>query len=389
TEYEFANTIRIAPKGAVPAAGPGQFVSTIGTSADRNATINIAVPTNLWVQWHDLPYLGNIRVGNQKQWISMEHLTSNRFLEFLERSFAFDAFIDNGNESYVPGISVWRSLLDQNLFVGAGYYVPSYLQYFGWNVGDGEGQFVARLAGTPYFAENGRYMLHLGLGYMHSTADDGAIRFRSRAQIRNGPGVMQNVLAMIQGNLNNYNLIVPEFMVNYGSFTVQAEYYGTWVHQPSSSSFSAVGNQTNPGNLPPGGRGGLIYHGGYVQTGYFLTGESRGYDRVFQVPTRQPVHENAFCVEGEEGRTFGRGAWEVVSRFEWLNLNSKSVNGGMLYGGTLGLNWYFNPNSKFQIDYCIAYRDATEYLNGQVAPDGTSIRSGWIQGLGTRFAFDF
>ncbi len=389
TEYDFVNTVRIAPAGGRVDSTSGQIAGTAGTSADRNATINTPVPTDLWIQWSHLPVIGNVRVGNQKQLIGLEHLTSSRWLDFLERSLAFDAFLENGNNGFVPGVSVYRNVLDDNLFLGAGVYSPNFRDVFGWDVGDGELQYVARVAGTPVYEGNGRCLLHLGLGYLHSTADDNVIRFRARTMIRNGPAVLHNIIAQIQGNLHDYNLLVPELMVNYGPLTMTAEGYAVWVDQPAGASFSAVGLQTSSRDLPRGGRGQLFYSGGYVQLGYFLTGESRGYDRVFKCETRQPTFESAFLVDGEKGVCFGRGAWEVLARYQYLNLDSEGVNGGVIHDMTLGVNWFLNPNSKIQVNYDLAYRDATQYKGGVVAPNGTSIRDGLIQGLSTRFAFDF
>lgn len=388
-EFDFLNSIRIAPAGGKLTSDGGAIANTAGTSADRFATIDVPVPTDLWIQWKNIPILGNVRIGNQKEWISMEHLTSSRYLDFLERSWAFDAFVENGNNGFVPGISVFRTFLDESLFVGAGYYMPNFRDPFGWNVGDGEGLVTARIAGTPYYEENGRYMLHLGLGYMHSTADDGVMRFRGRPMVRNGPAVLHNIAAQIQGNFENYNLFVPEFMVNYGPWTFEAEYYAAFVEQRPWNNFMNVGLQSSSKDIPSGGRGWMNYGGGYVEVAYFLTGESRGYDRKYHVPTRQPCYENAFCVDGEEGVHVGWGAWQILARYEYLNLNSQGVNGGIINGGTWGVNWYLNPNSKIQVNYTLAHRDATEYKDGEVAPNGNSIRNGYLQGLGARFAFDF
>jgi phosphate-selective porin OprO and OprP len=388
-EFDFANTVRIVPPGRQVDQQQGQIVGTEGTSADRGSTINTPVPTDMWVQLHGLPVVGNVRAGNQKQWIGLEHLTSSRYLDFLERSLAFDAFLENGNNGFVPGVSAWRSLLEERLHVGAGVYWPNFRNVFGWNVGDGERQYVARVAGLPVYEESGRYLVHLGLAYLHSTADEGVIRFRSRPMTRNGPAVLHNVIAQIQGQLQNYNLVVPELMANYGPFTFASEYYGAWVHQPPGAAFTAVGTQTASRDLPRGGRGTLFYQGGYVQVGYFLTGESRGYDLTREAEGRQVPYENAFFVEGEEGRVCGRGGWQVLARYEFLDLDAEGVNGGVLHGGTFGVNWFLNPNAKIQANYTLVYRDATQYRAGGVAPDGNTIRDGLIQGLGTRLAFDF
>jgi phosphate-selective porin len=48
--------------------------------------------TDLWLQIRELPILGIVRIGNQKDPYGYEHLTSSRWLNFMERSFAQDAF---------------------------------------------------------------------------------------------------------------------------------------------------------------------------------------------------------------------------------------------------------------------------------------------------------
>lgn len=385
-EFDFLNTVRIvSPGGAVQ---NNQTVTTEGTSADRNSVINTPVPTEQWVQLSHIPWIGHVRVGNHKQWISMEHMTSSAFLPFMERSIAFDAFVENGNNGFAPGVSVWNNYLDDNLLLALGVFTPNFRDIFGWNVGDGEMQVIGRVAGTPAYREEGRCMLHLGLGYMHSTADDRVIRFRTRPLVRNGPAVLHNVIAQIQGTLEDYHLVVPEVMLIQGPFSVAAEFYGAWVNQDAGGVFQRVGSQS--GNvLPRGDRGRLFYHGGYAEVGYFLTGESRSYDRTFKRLARQQVYEPVFIVGGAGGGWhLGRGAWQVVARYSWADLDSKGVNGGVIHDVTLGLNWFLNPNAKIQINYFLEHRDATQYGPGGTVVS-TSLRDGLIQGLGCRLALDW
>jgi len=58
---------------------------------ERDSGPSTAV-TDLWLQIRELPLLGVVRVGNQKDPYGYEHLTSSRWLNFMERSFAQDAF---------------------------------------------------------------------------------------------------------------------------------------------------------------------------------------------------------------------------------------------------------------------------------------------------------
>jgi phosphate-selective porin OprO/OprP len=391
-EYDFFSVNRSVPNGNVlPAAvGGTQALNNLqGTVTDRLNTPNVPVPTDLWFTWTKLPVIGNIRVGNQKQWFSFEHLTSSRWLDFMERSTAFDAFIDNGNNGFVPGISTFNTYLNDRLFAAAGVYKPNFRDVFGTNTGDGEFQYVTRIAGNPIYSDNGRCMLHLGMGYWHSTADDGVIRYRARPELRNGNFLIHNIISIIQLQAHDQDQIAPEFAMNYGPLNISGEYYGSWCTQRPGEQFQIVGNQTG-NTLPAGSRGRLFYQGAYVTAGYFLTGEHRAYNMKTKAWDRQFTNEPAFLVDGADGYSFGRGAVEVLARYSWLDLSDKGVNGGIIHQMTLGLNWYLNPNAKIQVNYDLGYRNATQYAAGGVVPiGGLTARDGIFQEAGTRLAFDW
>ncbi|HEY1066581.1 MAG TPA: porin, partial [Pirellulales bacterium] len=110
---------------------------------------------------------------------------------------------------------------------------------------------------------------------------------------------------------------------------------------------------------------------------YFLTGEHREYNRKAGAFERVVPYENFFCLRGEEGLLSGRGAWQVGARYSRLNLNDGSLQGGVIEDVTLGLNWFLNPNLKWQWNVVGTHRDSVAGV------DGT------FYGLGSRVAFDF
>jgi phosphate-selective porin OprO/OprP len=65
--------------------------------------------TDLWLQLREVPILGIVRVGNQKDPYGYEHLTSSRWLNFMERSFAQDAFEGPFKNGFLPGIQVMNN----------------------------------------------------------------------------------------------------------------------------------------------------------------------------------------------------------------------------------------------------------------------------------------
>ena len=68
----------------------------------------------------------------------------------------------------------------------------------------------------------------------------------------------------------------------------------------------------------------------------------------------------------------------MLYRYGYVNLNDDLVRGGTYGEHTVGLNWYWNPNIKFQFNY----------LNGRrLAPAGAE--SGTVQGFALRGALEF
>ena len=84
-------------------------------------------------------------------------------------------------------------------------------------------------------------------------------------------------------------------------------------------------------------------------------------------------------------RCFGTGAWQVGARYNYLDLNDKGLNGGILHNVSAGVNWFLNPNMKVQFNYMATYRDAPFAAIGANANPG----DGWVNGWGLRLAHDF
>jgi phosphate-selective porin OprO/OprP len=352
TEFDFVNTF--------------DFEST--NPAVQADVANTPVPTDLWVQLTQLPVIGTFRVGNMKPPISFEHLTSSRYLHFLERSLAFDAFIGGLDNGFRPGFMFFNGTDDQQLTWALGAF-KSNTTVFGWNTGDGEWDLTGRLTYLLYYADDGRHMIHLGLGASYRDLDEGRVRLRSRTLLRNGPGPLHPALVNVLLAGDDQTILVPEFAMNWGPWTVQAEYYGVWV---TDTVFPAAGGTQ---------QGTTFFESAYIEVLYFLTGEHRPYSKIGgsgAAFARVVPRSYFFCVRDENGNLCaGPGAWQVGVRYSWIDLNDRGIPGGVAQDVTFGLNWYLNPNLKFQWNYTIADRD----LNGP--------SDGVVHGFGMRTAFDF
>jgi len=139
------------------------FFNGFITSAAENRQANVPVPTDLWVQFKELPWIGNVRIGNQKQLYSFEHHTSSRFLNFIERSLGFDAFAENQNNGFQPGITVFDTYADKHGTWGVGLFKYT-RSIFGTGLGRNEVEVNARGTYLPVYEEGGRTLVHVGVG---------------------------------------------------------------------------------------------------------------------------------------------------------------------------------------------------------------------------------
>lgn len=351
-EYDFVNSVN----DNVGLQPPSETLGNV---------IHVTSPTDLWWDVKEVPVVGHIRVGQFKEPLGLEHNNSSRFLDFLERSFNQDAFTGPFNNGFSPGIMVWNMRQDKRFTYAVGIFKTTN-NVFGFGVGDGEYAVTARLTGLPIYDEpsNGRFLVHVGGAVSYRALDDHRIRIRSRASLRNGPGILNPVLVdtgFFTGD--SQTLLVPELAVVWGPLHLQAEYAA-----------SLVDNARHGAGAPLGT---AFAHGYYVQAMWFLTGEHRAYDYERAAFTRVVPYENAYVVRRKTGPAFGRGAWQLGVRYAQLDLRDPGLDGGVVEDVTIGVNWFWNPNLKIQANYVFASR---------VAPGGGG---GDINGFGMRLAHDF
>lgn len=316
-------------------------------------------PLNVWLQVRDVPYLGNVRVGWQTKTIGMTTNTSAAFLPFMERPDNQDAFYGPFDNGFSFGVTANNWTENERLTWRYGIFQPA-TNVFG--VALNKHALGARVTGLPWYEDDGARLLHLGLGSWGGELVEGKLRDRARPLLRNAPGFAVPVLVdtgEIPGS-RQYTL-GPEFALVLGSLTVQAEWAGQWLTDAA------------PAGGPP--QGAVFYHGGYVEMLYFLTGEHQEYLKQEGVFGRVVPHANYHLRKHDAQR--GLGALQVGVRFSYLDLSDRAIQGGQVYDWTVGLNWYLNPNMKFQFNYVLEHRDQP------------GVAVGWINGFGMRLAYDF
>lgn len=309
--------------------------------------------TDVWMEMVDLPILGNFRIGQWKQPFSLEVVSSFRYTTFMERSVLFQPFTPFRH----LGMGFYDHSDDLNSTWAASGFRSGQDQFGDSISNDGGWGTAERVTWLPWYDEQsgGAAYLHLGLGHFYSNPPNDTFNFRTIPEFFVGehgggavgtsgqalPGAVNGTPFFVKTGpltMNQYNVFGTELLAVRGPFSLQSEFMVAKVDQFNGKTAT----------LP----------GAYAQVGYFLTGEHRPYDRKAGAIDRVIPLENFFrvrTVDDEIGN--GRGAWEIAARVSFIDLNDANVRGGQLTDFTAGLNWYWNPYSKFVVNYIHALAD--------------------------------
>lgn len=209
-------------------------------------------------------------------------------------------------------------------------YVPS--QHWFWNVGvfgdalsEGQtfssysNQFAARAGWVPMVSDTAGTLLHLGLNYRIGKPYKDSLQLRSRPEAFEAPYFINTgKFAATMGQTMG-----PEVYYRPGRFMIGGEYY--WQ------------NASSPDH------GDLWFNGGEVVATWLATGETRSYNTVGNY-FRSIAAKNT-VIQG------GPGAWELVLKYSYANLNSHDVQGGRFGRVTPMINWYLTDNMRLEIAY--------------------------------------
>jgi len=252
----------------------------------------------------NLPY--GVTIGNFKQPIGLEELTSSKYITFLERSQP-SVF----NTSHRIGLGIKRGGKNWSL---AG-------SVYGGTAADNEdGQegygFGARGTFAPVAEKTRAFHLGAALAREEPNDDGDDVRFRQRPEFHVTNRFLNTGSITNVDNIQRYGLEAATVL---GPFSLQGEYTKVTVERDN--------------NLDD-----LDFDGSYITASYFLTGESRPYS----------AKKGAFGRVKPKSKS---GAWEVAARFSTLDLDDAEIQGGDADNITLGLNWYINPNVRISANY--------------------------------------
>ena len=307
---------------------------------------------DIYAQFENLPWLGNLKIGHYKEPFGLEELVSSRFDTFMEQSVATINYAPTRN----VGITAFNDVREnENLtwFLGVfrgGFHDNATGRGADGVAGSGDANDTAvtgRLVWLPYYDEAtpGRCLFHVGTA-------------ASSRRVGNDPDEGGN--GQLEGflELDSRDGPIDTFLPAGTEFNL----FGTelaWVRGPFHivNEFFFLDARVAGANVDPWGT--------YIEIGYFLTGENRGYNRSAKAFDRVKPYEDFFAVRTADGVCRGWGAWQVVSRWSYSDLTDTglAIGGGDARGRQqnlqFGVNWYLNPYCRVMCDYVHSISDVT------------------------------
>lgn len=292
----------------------------IGPTSD----ITAPMVKDAYFSMNEIPLLGRFRIGNFFVPFSLEQVTNDTNNIFLERSIPTQPIYAADREL---GIAFYNCSDDQAWTWTTGVFVDSLSEGTKLRIDDNQGCRVSgRVTYVPFYDEpsNGRYLLHTGAGILYTLDQDHRVLLRSRPQVNLGPRIIDSGIV----NADSYTTGNLELALVWSSFTIQSETFLNTI---------AMNNGDN-----------VTTSGAYVHVSYFLTGETRIYERFGQHGAqfgRNVPFTNFFVTPGG----VGSGAWEVKAR--WSHLDFNQLDRGQYNDLTVGFNWYWTDRTRVMFDW--------------------------------------
>ena len=269
----------------------------------RETGIMIAVP-ELW---------GNLFIGRTKEGYSLNKVMVGYAGWTMERATINDATIP----ILADGVKWLGYLPSRHLLWNIGWYHDWLSE--GQSFSTYSSQFVVRIAAVPLLGESSCELLHIGLNGRYGEAYNHKLRLRSRPE----------------------NFLSPYF-VDTGEFPAVDSWTAGWEVYFRSGSL-LLGTEYSLQKVHSPETGSPLFHGGDVVLSWLITGETRGYNTVggyFRAisPTKTVFDS-------------GPGAWEAVLRLSYIDLDSKTLNGGKFWRATPMVNWHLSDNLRLEFAY--------------------------------------
>ncbi len=267
-------------------------------------------------------YLGKLRIGYVGEPFSLERQGSLYNTTFLERSLPVQAMAPG----YTIGTKIHNSRRDGRISWAAGLF--SVGQTNEKNASNSRLSLTGRVSFLPVYHDEGRKLIHVGLSVSSRSPTGSDIRYQARPEAR-----------------------FVDVLVDTGSFSTS--HLTLWgveaatVNGPIWAAAEIIGSDTKAQSV-----GDPNFRGGYVQVGWFITGESRPYQTNGGIFGRLlPLTKYG---GGNPFKKRNGGTWEVAGRISHLDLDDGLIEGGKLTDFSAALNWYVNATVRVKLNYIYA-----------------------------------
>lgn len=275
-----------------------------------------------WISTDHIDYLGYLKGGVFTAPLGLDMLTSSRDIMFMEPATVLQA-LTPGNEA---GIQIGQPVLDQRATWALGIFGGGLVASEDDDATSDFGNLIGRFTylaldhlAPDHPAEN--RFLHLGLSASVQYSPSSTVRYQSRPESYFAPHVIDT------GNIDasGSGVVGAEIAYVNGPLTLQGEFLDSMVQENSGA--------------------GLNFPGFYACASWYVTGESRPYDRASGYFNRLVPRRNF-----DFGRNGAWGAVEIAARCSYTDLTDRQV-----YGGRIGLlmgevNWYLHSHVRWMFN---------------------------------------
>ncbi len=287
---------------------------------------------------------GDLKFGHFKEFMSINEITSSKYLAFNERALPVEFFSPSRNSGigYTArsGAITW----------GLGYFYDA--NDFGVSLDEDRTNFTGRFVYRPFQSDDGKSLLHLGTAFTAKQIEDGGtLRFRGRPGNHFGPRPIDTG-GIPADDAFTWQL---ELAGVAGRFWYAAEYYTVDVNSPTPDPEEPEQPIEEFVAIDP------TLDGWYVQAGYYLTDDHRRYKAASGGWDRQKPN-SPWLKDG------GAGAWEIAVRYAEVDLSEAfgPDAAGKMNNFTLNLNWYLNPATRLVLGWV-----STDIESGDSSVKGT------------------
>ena len=262
--------------------------------------------------------LGALTFGKNKEPFIYEMVGDAAFLPSMER--ILNPFFTSRD----VGLSMSNTAFNKRMTYSTGWFNNWWVH--GKDFDTAGNHFASRVTGLVSINEDGSRYLHVGASARYSGADLGVVRLRGKA----GSNVSSNYVDTGNIPASNQKEFALEALWTRDGYSILTEYVRSEVNATQAA---------NPS-----------FYGFYITGSWFITGEHRPYDRNVGF-ARRPIPRRHL------------GAVELAARYARLDLDNKSIHGGVMDKGLLDLNWFLNRRWKLGVSGGFANLDRAG-LNG-------------------------